>query len=161
MDNNYNYRETPYRETPYQEQIYEEPVYQTPVHQTPVYRTSGGSVYDPPKTKGQAIAIFSLIAALVIAIVVICIMLVTGGDRKIVGTWVTDDGVVIVFEKDNTGEMEIDGISVIPIKWEYKDKNLIITYEGITKELEVRKISDEEMVLLGGDGIQENLTKIK
>ena len=140
------------------------------MYQQPMYNNQ---YQQPKKNTGLIIGIIVGIVALIAIIVTIVLVLVLGGDKDkdkdkeggsstknyLIGTWESEDGVEMTFNKDNTGELY--GMA---IEWSKSGDTLTIkiNYSGFEYEEEytIADLSKDTMVLENEDGDEMEFTKI-
>ena len=138
-----------------------------PMYQQPMGQQMYNPMYQQPKksNKGLIIGIIAAISVLVIAIVTIVLVLVLGGDKDskgLIGTWESEDGIVMTFEKDNKGSMSMYGME-LPITWEKDGDELEVTMsfmgESETEEMTIVKLTSKTLILADESGEEQEFTK--
>lgn len=136
----------------------------------PMQQPMGQQMYNPmyqqPKksNKGLIIGIIAAISVLLIAIVTIVLVLVLGnkGEKGLIGTWESEDGIVMTFNKDNTGNMTMYGITV-SLDWEKDGDELEVTMsfmgESETEEMTIVKLTSKTLILADESGEEQEFTK--
>ena len=171
MDNNFNTQPNNMQQPMQQPmgQPMQQPMGQ-PMYQQPMGQQMYNPMYQQPKksNKGLIIGIIAAISVLVIAIVTIVLVLVLGGDKGskgskgLIGTWESEDGIEITFNKDNTGTMTIYGVDM-QITWEKDGDELEVTMsfmgESDTEEMTIVKLTSKTLILADGSGEEQEFTK--
>lgn len=138
-----------------------------PMYQQPMGQQMYNPMYQQPKksNKGLIIGIIAAISVLVIAIVTIVLVLVLGGDKDskgLIGTWESEDGIVMTFEKDNKGSMSMYGME-LPITWEKDGDKIEMTMsfmgESETEEMTIVKLTSKTLILADESGEEQEFTK--
>ena len=113
-------------------------------------------LYQPKQNKGLVAFAIGSILALITAIVIILVLLITGGGKTaLYGTWVSDDGIELTLEKNGKGEYTNKGLgeytSTLDIEWEKNGDELILTWgSGYEYVYEIIEVEDDTLVLENG-----------
>ena len=141
-----------------------QPMYTQPTYSQPAYGTPQGSVAAAPTTSSKLKLTDPKVlligaAAIIIIVLALTLTLCSGGKSKIVGTWVSEEGYEMVFEKDGTMKFGAYGF-YFDGEYTVKGSKLTVALLGESTTFSF-KVSGNKMTLTQDDGSKETLTRKK
>jgi len=159
------YTQSAYSQPTYSQPGQSQPGYSQPSFPPqPAYGTPQGNVATAPapKSKPKFSPKLLIIGAGAVVLLVIVLVLALGGSgskNDLVGTWVSDEGYEMIFEKDGTMKIGALGFYITG-EYSVKGKRLTIVFWGETSSSDF-KISGNKLTIIDDDGTTDTLTRKK